>query len=340
MQRDVQPVYDADFSPDDRLLVLAAGDSARIWDVATGRPVSQPLQHDDLVYSAAFSPDAKLVVTASADRTAQIWDAMTGKLTSSALQHTAPVNWAAFSPDGRYVVTACDDHTARIWDVATGRPLGCPLQHAERVISAEFSPNGQHVVTACVDGTAQIWNINYIRILADTDTECRRMLAPLLEAISETKIIPQSDRATRFPDDLHWLRDRLVSSPDTLHVYRDLFAWYFYDPMIRPVWPESAHTVPQLIDGLRRINRPQPHQIAYELNPSDPLTLLTIAGDEQDLLRREFHSRYAIQRLPNDAVAYANAIHILRMREDEVLAKETLTRARMKFPRFEEIPPY
>ncbi len=56
-------------------MVTASGDkTARVWDAATGKPLTSPLEHQDQVWSAAFSPDGTRVVTASDDKTAQVWD--------------------------------------------------------------------------------------------------------------------------------------------------------------------------------------------------------------------------------------------------------------------------
>ena len=87
-----------------------------MWDAATGKPVTSPLEHQGPVVSAAFSPDGTRVVTASSDNTARVWDAATGKSLTSPLEHQAAVQRAAFSPDGTRVVTASVDN-ARVWDV-------------------------------------------------------------------------------------------------------------------------------------------------------------------------------------------------------------------------------
>ena len=55
------------FSPDGQRVVTASGDkTARLWDAASGKPIGQPMNHEDVVFSAQFSPDGQEVVTASA----------------------------------------------------------------------------------------------------------------------------------------------------------------------------------------------------------------------------------------------------------------------------------
>jgi hypothetical protein len=110
-------VLSAAFSPDGKRIVTATtGWTARIWDVATGQPIGQPLRgHNADVWVSAFSPDGKRVVTASNDRTARLWDATIGRPIGQPLTgHEKAVERAEFSPDGKRIVTASDDITARV----------------------------------------------------------------------------------------------------------------------------------------------------------------------------------------------------------------------------------
>ncbi len=151
------PVRRAAFSPDGRHVVTASLDkTARVWDAATGEPVTPPLEHEGEVQYAEFSPDGQRVVTASADHKARIWDATTGCLLAI-LKHAQGVAHAAFNWDGLLVVTASSDGTARVWEAGTGR-LRVTLKHRREVRYAAFSPEGTRVVTASGDGTSRVWN--------------------------------------------------------------------------------------------------------------------------------------------------------------------------------------
>jgi WD40 repeat protein len=63
------------FSPDNQLLLTVSWDgTARVWDAATGDPVTPPLQHGGPVRIGRWNPDGQEVLTGSEDGTVQVWD--------------------------------------------------------------------------------------------------------------------------------------------------------------------------------------------------------------------------------------------------------------------------
>jgi WD40 repeat protein/serine/threonine protein kinase len=200
-------VQSARFSPDGLQIVTASGGTsagdesedhaARVWDAATGQPVTEPMRHRRTVSFAQVSPDGRRIVTGSRDGTARIWNAQSGEpltesltqvgtprfspdgkrvLTTSAtgapclwdvesghafgrlMRHSGYVRSAQFSPDGKRILTASWDKTARVWDAQNGRPVGEPMRHGGYVWAAEFSRDGARVVTASADKTARVWD--------------------------------------------------------------------------------------------------------------------------------------------------------------------------------------
>ena len=151
----------ADISPDGKLLVTGSWDqSAKIWNVATGRAVRKlDGLHQGYVNSVEFSPNGKSVLTGSDDGTAQLWEVSTGEPTGTTFRgHESRVRQARFSRDGQQILTTANDKTARIWDRESGKSLKTLVGHEWAVLCGDFSADGQRVITGSEDNTALIWD--------------------------------------------------------------------------------------------------------------------------------------------------------------------------------------
>lgn len=149
----------AAFNAEGTMAVTASSDqTARLWDVATGKERTKLKGHDAEVWSAAFSPDGTRVMTVSFDKTARLWDVETGDTVAVFKGHQGEVNTAAFSLDGRRMLTTSYDNTARVWDVESGKTVAVLEGHEALIRSAAFSADGSRVITASRDGTARIWD--------------------------------------------------------------------------------------------------------------------------------------------------------------------------------------
>jgi len=68
-------VYALSLFQNDRLLASASDDrTARLWNLDTNLPVGPPIQHEDIVHSAAISADGKQLLTGCSDENAYLWD--------------------------------------------------------------------------------------------------------------------------------------------------------------------------------------------------------------------------------------------------------------------------
>jgi WD40 repeat protein len=145
-------------------IALPDGRAARIWDAATGAPLSAPLQHAGRVLSVVASADGRRVVTASADGTVRAWAAPAGVPLGPAL---APVPagelaFAAPSPDGRMiaaVVRRPGGATVVLWDLPSGQLRGELRGHTDDIAAIAFSADSARLATASWDRTARIWDV-------------------------------------------------------------------------------------------------------------------------------------------------------------------------------------
>ena len=150
------------FSPDGKKIVTASEDNtARVWDLASGKLLVELLGHEAPVLSALFSTDGKKIITASGDATAKVWDARTGLVMATMSGHFKTIYHASFSPDGKKIITASEDTTVKIWNASSGTLLLDLEGYVEGVFSAapaKFSADGKRIVTISGDSTVKIWD--------------------------------------------------------------------------------------------------------------------------------------------------------------------------------------
>jgi WD40 repeat protein len=86
------------FSPAGKQVLTGSWDNtARLWDVETGREIRRFEGHTRWIRSVAFSPDGKHVLTGSADGTERIWNIKDGR-ELCALYHLTDGRWALITP--------------------------------------------------------------------------------------------------------------------------------------------------------------------------------------------------------------------------------------------------
>lgn len=155
---------------DGRLHTVVGGpdELVRIWDLATGEPVGEPLTgHEATVLAVATTvvDGCPHAVTGDMDGAVRVWDLTTGEPVGEPLiGHDDEVNCVATALiDGRpHVVTVGEDETTWMWDLATGEPVGEPLiDHEAGVLAmATATIDGHpHMVTGTFGGGVVVWDL-------------------------------------------------------------------------------------------------------------------------------------------------------------------------------------
>ena len=165
--------------PDGTAVIVSGGTdrTVRVWRLADGAPVGEPLTGRDQVTAVATGAlaDGTPVIISGGhagfpggyDGTVRVWRLADGVPVGEPLTgHDGPVNAVATGalPDGtQIIVSGGTDSTVRVWRLADGAPVGEPLTgHDDRVnaVATGALPDGtQVIVSGGWDGTVRIWRL-------------------------------------------------------------------------------------------------------------------------------------------------------------------------------------
>ena len=153
-------------SSDDRYALTGSRDNtARLWDLNTGKTIHVLQGHSNKINSVAFSADNRFALTGSWDGTARLWDLKTGQTIKV---FDGPGAWGivtvAFSQDSSCALTISGGNTACIWNLTTGdivHSIEGPHVGPRGIDSATLSKSGRYALTPSSnqERKAYLWDI-------------------------------------------------------------------------------------------------------------------------------------------------------------------------------------
>jgi WD40 repeat protein len=170
------------FAPDGRTAVSGGPDqTARLWDVESGKELHRLEGHAGQVYCVCFTPDGHQVVTGGADTTLRLWDVATGKEVRRFEGYTGPVGYfPRITPDGQRLLAEGSDEQIHVWDLKTGKELsqfgyreGLDRNAVPNVWVAAFSPDGRYALTGATDNTLRLWDVDRRMVVRVVDRASR-----------------------------------------------------------------------------------------------------------------------------------------------------------------------
>lgn len=157
-------LYDAEFSPDEKILATCSYDNKiELWAADSGKPLRTLGGHTGAVYDVAFSPDGGFLVSASADDTCKVWRVEDGQRMDTLPQPLKAEYTCTFSPDGRTIVAGGADNNIRVWRfVSRDKPEINPMElarfaHEAAIVRLAFTADGSKLVSLAEDRTVKVW---------------------------------------------------------------------------------------------------------------------------------------------------------------------------------------
>ena len=149
------------FSRDEKTLASTGFDHAiRLWDVATGKQLSQTFWTDPATTSLlCFSPDGNTLGCIGPDNYILVWNITTAKqILRFSLEDRDRAVWLAFSPDGKTLASGSFGGYIDLWEMASGRKRLRFKAREGPIRSLVFSPDSNLLAFMGWEEVVHLWD--------------------------------------------------------------------------------------------------------------------------------------------------------------------------------------
>jgi len=152
------------FSRSGKLLLAGGGHEAKsgrvvLWDVTTGKRVTEIGDEFDVVLAADISPDQSLVALGGPSKVVRIFSTATGELINQIKKHTDWITALAFSPDNVLLATGDRNGEVLVWEAAKAREYLTLHAHTAAITALSWRVDGNSLASASDDGSIRLWEL-------------------------------------------------------------------------------------------------------------------------------------------------------------------------------------
>jgi WD40 repeat protein/chromosome segregation ATPase len=152
------------FSANGSLLIMGGGRGGKfghavVWDVKTGKRVTEVGKEFDQVMSADITPDHRKIAIGTNSKKVKCFDVATGEELYVIAKHTEWITGADFSPDGILLATSDRNGNIFVWEADNGGefyPLG---QHKGSVTDLAWRADSNILASCSADGVITTWEM-------------------------------------------------------------------------------------------------------------------------------------------------------------------------------------
>lgn len=150
------------FSRNGKLLMAAGGRGADVgkvvlFDVTTGKRITEIGDESDSVLAADISPNQKLIALGGPSKLVKIYSTETGELKHRIKKHTDWVTALEFSPNGEMLASGDRNGGVYIWEAETGGIVFTLGDHKDMITDLSWRADSEMLATASEDGRVILW---------------------------------------------------------------------------------------------------------------------------------------------------------------------------------------